>query len=181
MSGFACRPFCQITAKLRIWTLRIWGFRGPGFRFARHVLCGDASRLFLDNFPKHLSTVLGWTELCHEVRNPGPQKPQIIRNENHHLALFDFKLWKNPAFPNWKKPAFPKFCILLPSLGCRKWGFKRWGLKQIRGYLRKKAFFLRFLDFPGALRALRKRTKKSEKGRKRPISADFQEGRPDAP
>ena len=66
-------------------------------------------------------------------------------------------------------------------LECRKWGFKRWGFKQIRGYLRKKAFFLRFLDFPGALRTLRKRAKKAEKGRKTPISADFQEGRPDTP
>ena len=48
-------------------------------------------------------------------------------------------------------------------LECRKWGFKRWGFKEIRGYLRKKAFFLRFLDFPGALQALRKRAKKAEK------------------
>ena len=70
---------CSSTAKLRIWTLRIWGFRGPGFRSARQVLWGDASRLFLDHFPKHRSSVLGWTELCHE----------IISNENHHLALFD--------------------------------------------------------------------------------------------
>ena len=67
------------------------------------------------------------------------------------------------------------------SLECRKWGFKRWGLKEIRGYLRKKAFFLRFLDFPGAVWALRKRAKKAEKGRKRPISADFRKGRPDTP
>ena len=51
-------------------------------------------------------------------------------------------------------------------LGCRKWGFKRWGFKQIRGNLRKKAFFLRFLDLPGALQTLRKRAKKAEKGRK---------------
>ena len=36
--------------------------------------------------------------------------------------------------------------------------------------MRKKAFFLRFLDFPGALQALRKRAKKAEKGQKRPIS-----------
>ena len=42
-----------------------------------------------DQFQKHLRSVLGWTELCHEVRNPGPQKPQIIRNEKHHLALFE--------------------------------------------------------------------------------------------
>ena len=68
-----------------------------------------------------------------------------------------------------------------PRLGCRKWGFKRWGFKQIRGYLRKKALFLRFLDFPHAVRALRKRAKKAEKGQKRPISADFQDGRPDTP
>ena len=64
-------------------------------------------------------------------------------------------------------------------LGCRKWGFKRWGFKEIRGYLRKKALFLRFLGFPGALGALRKRAKKAEKGRFWLISADFQEGRPD--
>ena len=66
-------------------------------------------------------------------------------------------------------------------LGCHKWGFKRWGFKEIRGYLAKKAFFLRFLDFPGALRALRKRAKEAEKWRFRPISADFQAGRPDTP
>ena len=69
----------------------------------------------------------------------------------------------------------------LRYLECRKWGFKRWGFKEIRGYLRKKAFFLRFLDFPGALRTVQKRAKTAEKGRKRPISADFQEGRPDTP
>ena len=62
------------TAKLRIWTLRIWGFRGPGFRSARQMLCGDASPLFLNHFCKHLSCVLGRTELCHEVQNPGPPK-----------------------------------------------------------------------------------------------------------
>ena len=38
------------------------------------------------------------------------------------------------------------------------------GFKQIRGYLGKKAIFLRFLDFRGALQALRKRAKKAEKG-----------------
>ena len=56
---------------------------------------------------------------------------------------------------------------------CRKWGFKRWGFKEIRGYLRKKADFLRFLDFPGALQTLWKRAKKAEKGRKRPIFGRF--------
>ena len=65
------------------------GFRGPGFRSARQVLCGDASRLLLDHFCKHLRSVLGRTELCHDVRIPRPQKPQIIRNDNHHLALLE--------------------------------------------------------------------------------------------
>ena len=64
------------SAKLRIWRLRIWGFRGPGFRSPRQALCGDASCVFLDQFSKHLSSVLGPTELCHDVRNPGPQKNQ---------------------------------------------------------------------------------------------------------
>ena len=34
---------------------------------------------------------------------------------------------------------------------------EKMGFKQIRGYLRKKALFLCFLDVPGAVRALRKR------------------------
>ena len=46
-------------------------------------------------------------------------------------------------------------------------GSRDGGFKEIRGYLRKKAFFLRFLDFPGALRTLRKRAKTAEKGQKK--------------
>ena len=38
------------TAKLRIWTLQIWGVRGAGFLSVGQVLCGDASSLFLDHF-----------------------------------------------------------------------------------------------------------------------------------
>ena len=77
------------TAKLRIWTLRIWGFWGPGFHSARQVLCGDASRPFLDHFHKHLSSVLGRTELCHEVRNPGPQNPKssATKTTTWHCSL----------------------------------------------------------------------------------------------
>ena len=63
---------------------------------------------------------------------------------------------------------------LLPLiLECRKWGLKTWGLNQIGGYLRKKALPLFSLKFLGAARALRKRAKNAEKGRKMPISADF--------
>ena len=67
-------------------------------------------------------------------------------------------------------------------LGCRKWGFQRWGFKQIRGYLRKSAFLFSFLDFPDVARALRKRAKKARKnGEKGRFSSDFQDVRPDAP
>ena len=82
------RPQKSNTAKLRIWTLRIWGFRGPGFRSVRQVFCGDASRLFLEHFSKHLRSVLGRTELCHGVRNPRPQNPKSSTTHNNHLALF---------------------------------------------------------------------------------------------
>ena len=32
---------------------------------------------------------LGRTELCKGVWNPRPENPQIISNENNHLALFE--------------------------------------------------------------------------------------------
>ena len=61
-----------------------------GLPSARQVLCGDAPRPFFYHFSVHLSSVLGRTELCHEIWTPGPQKPQDISNENHHLALIEF-------------------------------------------------------------------------------------------
>ena len=71
--------------------VRIAAFAGPGFRSARQVPCGDASRVFLDHLSEHLSSVLGRRE-TDRVWNPGPQKPPIIRNKNHHpkylLRLF---------------------------------------------------------------------------------------------
>ena len=69
-----------------------FGFSGPRIPFHATGALGDASRLFLDHFCKHLPSVLGRTELCHEVRIPRPQKPQIIRNENHYLALLESSL-----------------------------------------------------------------------------------------
>ena len=60
-------------------------------------------------------------------------------------------------------------------------GLRDGGLSKSEDIWGKRPLFLRFLDFPGALRTLRKRAKKAEKGRTRPISADFQEGRPDTP
>ena len=56
-------------------------------------------------------------------------------------------------------------------LECRKWGLRDGGFKQIAGYLRKKAFFLRFLDFQvlfGPSGKGQKRQKKGEKGRPSP-------------
>ena len=66
-----------------------FGFFGPRIAFrATGALWGRATPFFF-HFSVHLSSVLGRTELCHEVWTPGPQKPQIISNENHHLALLD--------------------------------------------------------------------------------------------
>ena len=110
-----------------------------------------------------------------------PQNPARPPNPPGTLAEFLLSAGQRPNEFQWVPHIFPEsphMNLLGDKLECRKWGFKRWGFKQIWGYLRKKAFFFRFLDFPGALRTLRKR---AEKGRKRPISADFQEGRPDTP
>ena len=52
-------------------------------------------------------------------------------------------------------------------------GLRDGGLSKSEDIWGKRAFFLRFLNFPGALRTLRKRAKKAEKGEKgqfRPIS-----------
>ena len=73
------------TAKLRIWTLPIGGVLGSGFRSARQVLCGHASCLFLDHLSKHLSSILGRTELDRswgpESRAPKtPSHPQRKKN-----------------------------------------------------------------------------------------------------
>ena len=67
----------------------VLGFFGPRIAFcATGALWGRATPFFY-HFNVHLNSVLGRTELCHEVWTPGPQKPQIISNENHHLALLD--------------------------------------------------------------------------------------------
>ena len=69
-----------------------FGFFGPRIAFrATDALWGRATPFFY-HFSVHLSIVLGRTELCHEVWTPGPQKPQIINNENHHLALLEIRL-----------------------------------------------------------------------------------------
>ena len=65
-------------------------FFGPRIAFrATGALWGRATPSFY-HFSVHLSSVLGRTELCHEVWTPGPQKTQIISNENHHLALLEW-------------------------------------------------------------------------------------------
>ena len=84
------------------------------------------------------------------------------------------------AYPDRADPVKIRLKICLG--GAANGGLRDGGFKEIRGYLRKKAFFLRYPRFSGgALQPLRKRAKKAEKGRKRPISADFREGRPDTP
>ena len=52
---------------------------------------------------------------------------------------------------------------------CRKWGFKRWGLRKSED-IRGKGLFPPFLKFPSAVRGPPERGEKREKWRKRPIS-----------
>ena len=82
------------TAKLRIWTLRIWGFRGPGLRSARQVLCGDASRLFLRHFSKHLGSVSWRTELCHGIPGPKNPKSSATKTTTWHCSMLVFSKQK---------------------------------------------------------------------------------------
>ena len=67
--------------------------------------------------------------------------------------------------------AFAGYAIYLE---CRKWGLKRWGLREIRGFLRKKGLFPPFSGFPRCSshppENCEKRQKKGERGRFRPIS-----------
>ena len=68
----------------------VLGFFGPRIAFpATGALRRGRATPFFYHFSVHLSSVLGRTELCHEVWTPGPPKPQIINNENHHLALLE--------------------------------------------------------------------------------------------
>ena len=74
-----------------------FGFFGPRIAFrATGALWGRATP-FLYHFSVHLSSVLGRTELCHEVWTPGPQKPQIISNENHGRKTHKQNPPKNPG------------------------------------------------------------------------------------
>ena len=64
------------------------------------------------------------------------------------------------------------------------WSAANGGLRDeglVGGNLSKKAFFPLFPGISRCCSAPRKLAKTAEKGRKRPISADFQEGRTDTP
>ena len=77
-------------AELRIWTLESGGvFRAQGFHFLRQMLCGEASRTLLVRFLSTRAVFLWLSELCNGVWESQALKPQIINNENHHLALFE--------------------------------------------------------------------------------------------
>ena len=47
---------------------------------------GRRHAFFLDHFAKHLSSVLGRTELCHEVRNPGPHSLKLILSKRAYTC-----------------------------------------------------------------------------------------------
>ena len=96
-----------------------FGFFGPRIAFpATGALWGRATPFFPPFFfSVHLSSVLGQTELCHEVWTPGPPKPQIISNENHHLALLSgfgrVSILEGTSELIWKR-----FCWRWYSLAC---------------------------------------------------------------
>ena len=60
-------------------------------------------------------------------------------------------------------------------------GLRDGGLRKSEDIWGKRPFSSDILDFPGVVQALWKMAKKAEKGEKRPISADFQDGRPGHP
>ena len=174
-----------------VWENRMGGFSEGGFSNNKFVLKPDVA------IASEVSILSKNSLAITDFHGKKTQHVQLFENPLPGTPPFaipkQFVAWKCQSRPR-ELPEIRDCCvahlkfsfpierfILAWQLGCRKWGFKRWGFKEIRGYLRKKAFFLRFLDFPGALQALRKGAKKAEKGPKRPISADFREGRPDTP
>ena len=128
-----------------------WGFRGPGFRSARQVLCGDASRLF-SMTSKRLSGVMGRTELCHKARNPGPQKPQTNCKKKQPFGTVWFLsvLWLSPIFSGllW----IFRFPLPWPSNPCFFGNSKGFSAK-------KQGFFL----FAEPLKSLEKEGKRKKK------------------
>ena len=77
------------TAKLRIWTLRIWCLKGPMIPFCMADALWPGTTLKTLVWALSMrAVVLGLTELCTGVWNPG-LKPQIIDSENNDLVLLD--------------------------------------------------------------------------------------------
>ena len=80
-----CAENTAITADQSVTDL---GFCGPRIPSCATAALWGRVTPFLELFSKYLSSVLWRTELCHEVRSSGPEKPRISRSENHHLAVF---------------------------------------------------------------------------------------------
>ena len=95
--------------------------------------------------------VLGWIELCHEVRNPGPKETQIIRNEH-------------PPFPQSSFPCLFGSPCLSPFQGILC-DFERFSLLS-QGYLgfgkHKKSCFFWWFSLPSS----QKRQGKEDRVRK---------------
>ena len=78
VKNFVQRKFALIFQELPSYGSGRYGsgvFR-PRFHSARQVLCGDASRLFLDHFSKHSSSVLGGQSSVARSGIPGSKKPK---------------------------------------------------------------------------------------------------------
>ena len=66
------------------------GFWGPGIPFWTTGALWGRVTPFRDHCSKHLSSVLGRTELCHEVRNPRPKNPKSSATKT--------TIWRFPIF-----------------------------------------------------------------------------------
>ena len=88
--NFSIDPTSSIRTRLRtpfLWTpfprllLRIWGFRGPAFRSARQVLCGDASRLLRNHFSKHVKQFRADRALSRGQESRAPKHPNHLQRK----------------------------------------------------------------------------------------------------
>ena len=86
-----------------------WRWLGPRIPFCATGVLWGRVRPLLDDFSKHLSSVLGRTELCHEVRNPGPPKPKSSATKTTIWHCSNMGPNPHPRSRNTKNAEFTSF------------------------------------------------------------------------
>ena len=112
--------------------------------------------------------------LCNIIRKRPQNVEKIARFPGGEKSLESCHVCGCHGFFGSRQNEFPEIpCVGLFLLGCRKWGSKRGGFKQIGGYLRKlrpfSSVFWVFQLLFGPSGKERERQKKGEKGRFRLI------------